>query len=74
MVRGDQGIARECNVELMKQKEVETLQLDEIEMKDELETRLTPSEELEPVRLDNDPGYLVYIGSKLLKEVKYHLI
>ena len=39
-------------------------------MRDELDTRLTPSEELEPVQLDDQPEHLAYIGSKLAEDVK----
>ena len=43
-------------------------------MRDELETRPTPSEELELVQLDEEPEHLVYVGSKLSKEIKDLLI
>ena len=43
-------------------------------MRDELDTRPTPSEELEPVQLDDYPEHLAYIGSKLAEEVKDLLI
>ena len=33
-------------------------------------TRPEPSEELEPVSLDDDPEHLAYIGSKLAEELK----
>ena len=43
-------------------------------MRDELDTRPTPSEELEPVQLDDQPEHLAYIGSKLAEDVKDLLI
>ena len=43
-------------------------------MRDEVSIRPTPSEELEPIQLDNQPEHLVYIGSKLAKDVKDLLI
>ena len=51
VVRGDQRVARECYLELIKQKAVKSVRMDELDMRDELDTRLTPSEELEPVQL-----------------------
>ena len=51
--RGDQRIARECYLASMKQKEVDSVHTDEHDMRDELDTRPTPSEELEPVQLDD---------------------
>ena len=46
--RGDQHIARECYLASMKQKAVDSVHADELDMRDELDTRPTPSEELEP--------------------------
>ena len=43
-------------------------------MHDEVLTRPEPSEELEPVLLDDDPEHLAYIGSKLVKDLKNLLI
>ena len=43
-------------------------------MRDELNTRPIPSEELEPVQLDDQPEHLAYIGFKLAKDVKDLLI
>ena len=51
--RGDQRIARECYFASMKPKAVDSIHADELDMKDELDTRPTPSEELEPVQLDD---------------------
>ena len=53
----------------MKQKMVENIYMDELDMRDEVSTRPTPSEELEPVQLDDQPEHLVYIGSKLAQDV-----
>ena len=74
MVRGDQRIAKECYLASMKQKVVGSIYTDELDMRDEMNTRPTPSEELEPVQLDEQLKHLVYIGSKLAKDVKDLLI
>ena len=42
----------------------------ELDMRDEVLTRPEPSEELEPVSLDDDPEHLAYIGTKLAKDLK----
>ena len=47
--QGDQRIAKECYLASMKQKEVDSVHVDELDMREELDTRPTPSEELEPV-------------------------
>ena len=39
-------------------------------MCDEVLTRPEPSEELEPVLLDDNPEHLAYIGSKLAEDLK----
>ena len=70
MVRGDQRVARECYSASMKQKAVDNIYLDELNMLDEVLTRPEPSEELEPVSLDDDPEHLAYIGSKLAEDLK----
>ena len=74
MVRVDQRVARECYLASMKQKTVDNIHMDELNMRDELDTRPTPSEELEPVQLDDLPEHLAYIGSKLAKDVKDLLV
>ena len=48
MVRGDQRIAWECYSASMKQKVVGSVYMDELDMRDEISTQPTPSEELEP--------------------------
>ena len=70
MVRGDQRVARECYTASMKQKAIDNVSVDELNMRDEVLTRPEPSEELEPVLLDDDPEHLAYIGSKLAKYLK----
>ena len=74
MVRGDQRIARECYLTSMKQKAVDSIHMDELDMRDELNTRPMPLEKLEPVQLDDQPEHLAYIGSKLAEDVKDLLI
>ena len=63
-------MARECYSASMKQRTVNNIYLDELDMRDEVNTRPEPSEELEPVPLDDDPEHLTYIGSKLAKDLK----
>ena len=70
MVRGDQRVTRECYSASMKQKAVDNIYLDELDMRDEVLTRPQPLEELEPVSLDDDPEHLAYIGSKLAEDLK----
>ena len=74
IVRGDQCVAKECYSASMKQKAVGNIYMDELNMRDEVSIRPTPSEELELIQLDNQLEYLVYIGSKLAKDVKDLLI
>ena len=50
-------------------KTVDNIYLDEIDMHDEVLTRLEPSAELEPVSLDDDPEHLAYISSKLEEDL-----
>ena len=57
-----------------KQKVVDSIHKDELDMRDELDTRPMPSEELEPVQLDDQPEHLAYIGSKLAEDVRDPLI
>ena len=74
MVRGDQRVARECYSASMNQKAVDNVYMDELDMRDEVNTRLEPSEELEPVKLDDNPEHLAYIGSRLVKDLRHLLI
>ena len=70
MVRGDQRVARECYTASMKQKAIDNVNVDGLDMRDEVLTQLEPSEELKSVSLDDDPEYLAYIGSKLAEDLK----
>ena len=70
MVRRDQRVARECYSASVKKKAVDNIYLNELDMRDEVLTRPEPSEELEPVSLDDDPEHLAYIGSKLAEDLK----
>ena len=63
-------MARECYTASMKQKTVNNVSTGELDMHDEVLTRPEPSEELEPVTLDDDPEHLAYVGSKLAKGLK----
>ena len=63
-------MAGECYTTSMKQKAVDNVNADELDMRDEVLTRPEPSEELELVSLDDDPEHLAYIGSKLAKDLK----
>ena len=63
-------MARECYTAYMKQGAVDNVNVSELDMRDEVLTRPEPSEELEPVSLDDDPEHLAYIGSKLEKDLK----
>ena len=74
MVRGDRRVARECYLASMKQKAVDSIHMDELDMRDELNTRPMPSEELESVQLDDQTEHLAYIGSKLTEDFKDVLI
>ena len=66
-------MARECYSTSMKQKAVDNIYLDELDMRDEVHTRPKPSEELESVLLDDDLEHLVCIGSKLTKDLRNSL-
>ena len=69
MVRGDQRVARECYSTSMKQKAVDNIYVDELDMRDKVNTRPKPSEELEPVQLNDNPEHLAYISSKLAEDL-----
>ena len=53
MVRGNQHIARECYSASINQITIDNIYMDELDMRDEVTTRPTPSEELEHVQLDD---------------------
>ena len=74
MVQGDQRVARECYSVSMKQKAVDNVYMDELDMRDEVNTRTKPSEEMEPVQLDDNPEHLAYIGSRLAEDLRHLLI
>ena len=74
MVRGNQRIAKECYSTLMKQKMIDNIYMDELDMWDEVSTRPAPLEGLKPVQHDYQPEHLVYIGSKLAKDIRSLLI
>ena len=63
-------MARECYSASVKQKVVNNINLDELDMPDKVNTRPKPSEELEPVPLDDNLEHLAYIGSKLAEDLK----
>ena len=67
-------MAKECYSASMKQKTVNNIYMGDLDMRDEVSTRPTPSEELEPVQLHDQPEHLVYIGSKLAEDIKSPLI
>ena len=58
----------------MKQKAVDNVYMDELDIRDEVNTRPEPSEELELVQLDNNPEHLAYIGSRLAEDLRHLLI
>ena len=58
----------------MKQNTVDNIYMDELDMRDKVSTRPTPSEELDPVQLGDQPEHLVYIGSKLAEGIINPLI
>ena len=67
-------MARECYSASMKQKAVYNVYMDELDMRDEVNTRPEPSKEMEPVQLDDNPEHLAYIGSRLAEDLKHLLI
>ena len=70
MVRGDERVARECYSASVKKKSVDNIYLDKHDMRDEVNTRPEPLEELEPVPLDDNPEHLAYISSKLAEDLR----
>ena len=54
----------------MKQKAVDSIYLDNLDMRDEVLTRPKPSEELEPLSLDDDLEHLAYIDSRIAEDLK----
>ena len=74
MVRGNHCKARECYSVSMKQNTVDNIYMDELDMRDEVTTRPAPLEELEPIQLGDQLEHLVYIGSKLVEDIRSSLI
>ena len=72
MVQGDQRVARECYSASMKQKAVDNVYMDELDMHNEVNTQPEPSEELEPVQLDDNLEHLAYIGSRLAEDLRHY--
>ena len=67
-------MARECYSASMKKKAVNNIYMDELDMRDEVNTRPEPSKELEPMQFDDNPEHLAYIGSKLAEDLRSLLI
>ena len=67
-------MTRECYSASVKQKAVDNINLGELDMPDEVNTRHKPSEELEPVQIDDNPEHLAYIGSRLAEDLRHPLI
>ena len=63
-------MARECYSASMKQKTVNNIYLDELNMRDEVNTQPEPTEEMEPIPLDDDPEHIAYIGSKHTEDLR----
>ena len=74
MVREDQRVAKECYSTSMKKKAVDSIYMDDLDMRDEVNTRPEPSEELEPIQLEDHPEHLAYVGSKLAEDLRSLLI
>ena len=70
MVRGDQQVARECYLTSMKQKAVDNIHIDELDMRDELNTQPMPLEDMEPVV--HGPDHMYKFTTLLPKD--YYLI
>ena len=67
-------MARECYKTSMKQNTADNIYTDELDIWDEVSTRPAPSKEPELVQLDDQPEHLVYIGSKLVEDIRSPLI
>ena len=74
MVRGNQRIARKCYSASMKKKAVGSIYMGKLDIRDGVGIRPMPSKELEPIQLDDQPEHLVYIGSRLAKDIKDLLV
>ena len=67
-------MARECYSTSVKQKMIDNIYVDELDMRDKVHTRPEPSEELELVHLDEHHEHLTYVGSKLAGELRSILV
>ena len=56
------------------EKAIDNVYMDELDMRDEVNTRPDPSEELDPEQLDDNPENLAYIGSRLAEDLRHLLI
>ena len=55
-------------------KAIGIIYMDELDIRDEVGIRPMPLEELEPIQLDEQLEHLIYIGSKLAKDVRDLLV
>ena len=67
-------MARECYSASMKQKAINTIYAEKLDMRDEVNTRPEPSEELEPIQVEYHPKHVAYVGSKLAEDLRSLLI
>ena len=74
MVRGDQRVAWECYSASIKKKAVDNIYVDELDIRDKVNTRPEPSEELKLIQLDDHPEHLAYVVSKLAEDLRSLLI
>ena len=74
MVRGDQRVARECYSASMNQNMIDNIYVDELNMREKVNTRPEPSKDLEPIQVDDHPEHLAYVGSKLAEYLRSLLI
>ena len=61
-------MSRECYSASMKQKMIDNIYVDELDMRDKVNTRPEPSE------VDDHPEHLAYVGSKLAEDLRSLLI
>ena len=71
MVRGDQRVARECYTASMKQRAIDNVNVDKLDICDEVLTQPEPSKELQPVSLDDNPEHLVRDKERFQHPVYY---
>ena len=58
----------------MKQKVVDNVCMNKLDMSYKVNTQPEPSEVLEPVQLGDNPEHLAYIGSRLAEDLRHLLI